>query len=82
MTQEDNTDINEYQVISIEKTTPPDGASDDNWHRYVIGKGKSRIEGKKSGSLFEVTQHAETFVEDLNSRRAKYGAMYVYGRQR
>lgn len=82
MTQEQDTNINDYQVITIEKTTPPDGAADDNWHRYVIGKGNSRIEGKKSGSLYEVTQHAETFVEDLNSRKARYGSMYVQRRQR
>jgi hypothetical protein len=43
----------------------------------VIGKGKSRIEGKKPGSLYEVTQHAETIVEDLNSRKARGGSMYV-----
>lgn len=82
MRQDEDTDINEYQVLTIEKTTPPNGASDDNWHRYVIGKGSSRIEGKKSGSLYEVTRHAETFVDDLNSRKARYGSLYVYGRQR
>jgi hypothetical protein len=82
MMQEDETDINEYHVLTIEKTTPPEGASNDNWHRYVIGKGTSRIEGKTSGSLYEVTRHAEIFVDDLNSRKARGGSMYVYGKQR
>lgn len=82
MIQEDETDINHYHILTIEKTTPPEGAPGTNWHRYVIGKGNSRIEGKKSGTLNEVTQHAETFVDDLNSRKARYGSLYVYGRQR
>jgi hypothetical protein len=82
MKQDDETYTNKYQVLMIEKTAPPEGAPDDNWHRYVIGKGSSRIECKKPGSLYEVTRHAETFAEDLNSRKAKYGSMYVYGRQR
>jgi hypothetical protein len=82
MRQDEETDINEYHVLTIEKTTPPEGSQDDTWHRYVIGKGNARIEGKKLGSLYEVTQHAETFVDDLNSRKAKYGSLYVYGRQR
>ena len=82
MRQEEEIDINHYQVLTIERTTPPEGASDDTWHRYVIGKGSSRIEGKKLGSLYEVTRHAETFVDDLNSRKARCGSLYVYGRQR
>jgi len=82
MMQEDETDINEYHVLTVEKTSPPEGAPDDNWHRYVIGKDSSRIECKKLGSLYDVTQHAETFAEDLNSRKARYGLMYVYGKQR
>jgi hypothetical protein len=47
MMQEDETDINEYHVLTVEKTTPPEGAPDANWHRYVIGKDSSRIECKK-----------------------------------
>jgi hypothetical protein len=73
----DDSDINEYNVVTVEKTTPPEDMQGDNWHRYVIGKGSSRIEGKKPGSLHDVTQHAETVVEDLNSRKAKGGSMYA-----
>jgi hypothetical protein len=73
----DDTDLIEYNVITVEKIMAPEGMPGDNWHSYVIGKGKSRIEGKKPGSLYEVTQHAETIVEDLNSRKARGGSMYV-----
>ena len=82
MMQEDDTDLNEYQVITVEKTLPPTGAPDVKWHRYVIGKGISKIEGKKPGSLQAVTQHAEAIAENLNLRKARYGKMYIYGKRR
>ena len=37
-----------YQVVSVEKTTPPEGMPGDNWHRYVIGQGSAKIEGLKN----------------------------------
>lgn len=72
-----DTDLIEFNVITVEKITTPEGMPGDCWHRYVIGKGSSRIEGKKPGSLYEVTQHAETVAEDLNSRKARGGSMYA-----
>ena len=75
--QNDETGLIEYNVITVEKTTAPEGMSGDNWCRYVIGKGGSRIEGKKPGSLHEVSRHAETVAEDLNSRKGKGGSMYA-----
>ena len=67
----------EYVVVIVEKTTAPDNMAGDNWHRYVIGQGKSKIEGKKTGSLREVTRHAETLAEDLNSRMGTGGSTYA-----
>ena len=75
--QNEDTGLIEYNVITVEKTTAPEGMSGDNWCRYVIGKGGSRIEGKKPGSLHEVSRHAETVAEDLNSRKGKGGSMYA-----
>lgn len=66
-----------YQVISVKKTTAPAGMPGDNWHRYIIGHGMSKIEGIKPGTLQAVTQHAETVVEDLNSRAGKRGSTYA-----
>ena len=57
-----------YQVVTIEKTTAPDGMSGSNWHRYIIQMGRSVIDCKKSGSLREVTEHANNVVEQINSR--------------
>ena len=69
--------IVKYHLVSVEKISPPEGMSGDNWHRYVIGQGNSRIEGKKPGTLKAVTQHAETVVEDLNSRKGRGKSVYA-----
>ncbi|WP_126454467.1 hypothetical protein [Sulfuriflexus mobilis] len=66
-----------YRVISVEKTTAPEGMTGDNWHLYVVGQGTARIEGKKPGTMKTVTAHAEAFAEDLNSRTGKGGSTYA-----
>lgn len=66
-----------YQVVTVEKTSAPDGMPGDNWHRYVIGQGTSKIEGKKPGTLKAVTEHAETVADDLNSRTSRSGSTYA-----
>lgn len=70
-----------YHLVTVEKTTPPEGMPGDNWHRYVIGQGNSRIEGTKPGSLSDVTLHAETVIEDLNSRTSRGGSTYAPRKQ-
>jgi len=75
--QENDTSIRKYRVVTVEKTTPPEGLPGDNWCRYVIGQGTSKIEGKKPGTLEDVMQHAETAVEELNSRSGKGGMTYA-----
>ena len=66
-----------FEVITVEKTTPPEGLPGDNWHRYVIGQGGSQIEGVKPGTLKAVKQHAETIADDLNARAGKGGSTYA-----
>ena len=66
-----------YQVVSVEKAATPEGLPGDNWHRYVIGQGTSKIEGIKPGTLKAVTEHAETVAEDLNSRTGRGGSTYA-----
>lgn len=66
--QEETSRKPKYRVEVVEKTTPPTGMSGDNWHRYVIGTGPSKIEGKKPGTLRAVTEHAESVAVHLNER--------------
>ena len=69
----------EYKLISVEKTDPPEGIEDGNWYRYVVGRGDSSLEGKRRGTLKQVSEHAETLAADLNSRRGI--KVIQYGRQ-
>jgi hypothetical protein len=69
-----------YHVELVEKTTSPDGLPGDNWHRYVIAQGSSKIEGKRPGSLKAVTEHVEEFTRDLNSRCGS--GVYSYARRK
>jgi len=66
-------EINEYKynVITIEKTTAPEGLLGDNWYRYVIRKGNSVMDCKKSGTLKAITEHAEHVAELINLRNVK-----------
>ena len=63
----------EYSVISVDKTTPPEGVKGGSWYRYVVGRGNSTLVGCRSGTLTEVTRHAETLASDLNSRSGRSG---------
>jgi hypothetical protein len=69
----------EYKLITVEKTDPPPGVEDGSWYRYVVGRGDSSLEGKRRGTLKQVSEHAETLAADLNSRRGI--KVIQYGRQ-
>ena len=74
--------VTTYKVISVEKTDAPKGLPGDNWHRYIIGQGGSRIEGFKPGTLSSVKEHAEAVAEDLNLRATKGNSAYASRRKR
>jgi hypothetical protein len=67
-TQEKVSEDSGYRLIKIEKTEPPEGMPDGEWYHYVIGQGRSKIEGIRPGTLKAVTRHAEDFAENLNTR--------------
>ena len=58
----------QYRVMSVEKTATPKGLPEDNWYRYVIGQGRSKIKGLRPGTLKTVTDHANAVADDLNAR--------------
>ena len=58
-----------YRVISVKKTATPEGLPEgNNWYRYVIGQGRSKIKGLRPGTMKTVTDHAKSVAEDLNAR--------------
>ena len=66
-----------YNVVSVEKTDAPEGMQGDDWYHYVIGQGSSKIEGFRTGSLKSVTQHVESYAEDLTERMRNGGSTYA-----
>jgi hypothetical protein len=66
-----------YLVMSVEESEPPQGVTSGIWYRYVIGRGNSKIEGMKSGTLATVRQHAQTVADDLNARATRGGSFYA-----
>lgn len=79
MNLEEEYTVNEdkFQVVTVEKSTPPQGMQTGSWYRYVIGQGRSKIEGVRLGTLQTVTEHARTMVDDLNSRASRSGSFYA-----
>ncbi|MDH5369396.1 MAG: hypothetical protein OEW99_05190 [Gammaproteobacteria bacterium] len=74
---EDETNRVKYQVVSVDKIVTPEGMPDGDWYCYVIGYGNSIIDGKKPGTLKNVTQHAEAVAEDLNLRSQNKKSVYA-----
>lgn len=75
----ENSAIKAYKVIIVEQIESPSGMP-GAWHRYVIQRGASKIEGLHAGELNEATEHAESFAESLNERLSK--KVVAYGSQR
>jgi hypothetical protein len=73
----EDTYTQKFRVESVEKTDAPEGLPGSDWHRYVIGQGRSKIEGLKTGTLAAVTRHAEAVADDLNLRATKGNSTYV-----
>lgn len=76
MNKEDTKD-HTYKVVTVEKSAAPKGMGGTNWHHYVIGCGDSFIEGKKTGTLKDVTEHAKELAERITARTDKHGATYT-----
>lgn len=58
-----------YCLSTVEKTAAPEDMPDDgSWYHYVVMYGASEINCVRSGTLSEVTQHANDFVTNLNAR--------------
>lgn len=75
--QEEEITNEKYRVVSVDKTTPPEGLPGKNWYHYVIGYGDSTIDGTKPGTLKGVTQHAEDVARDLNARSKSPRSQYA-----
>lgn len=68
----------EYEIVSVCPTDPPQDAEGTNWHCYVIGRGANTIRGYQRGSLQSVREEVEKIVARLNERRVgKRGRVHL-----
>ena len=70
------------EVIDVEKVNGPGGAEGDDWYRYVLARGISRITGFHRGTLAEVTEYAAESVAAFNERSLRGKSVYAYAWQR
>jgi len=67
----------DYEIVSVESTVPPEHMGGTGWHCYVIGQGTNTIRGYQQGSREIVRQSVEEIVTSLNERRlGKRGRLY------
>jgi hypothetical protein len=57
-----------FKVASVEKTDAPDGSDGQDWYRYVLDSGRSKIAGQRRGSRKDVLAYAAQCAEQLNTR--------------
>jgi hypothetical protein len=61
-----------YEIVSIRPAGPPDSATGDNWHHYVIAyDGIENFHGYRQGSIKSVTTEVEEIVAQINERHWK-----------
>lgn len=60
--------LSQFAVVSIEKTSAPEGSEGGNWYQYIVARDNSKIVGNMRGTLQQVTKYADEFVENLNNR--------------
>ena len=59
----------DYEIVSVEPTDPPEGMVGSDWHCYIIEQGRNRIRGYQQGGVKSVTRAVEEIVARLNDRR-------------
>jgi hypothetical protein len=59
----------DYRLVSILHTSPPNGTFGNDWHAYKIAQGPNMIRGYRRGTIARVTEDVEHIVASLNERR-------------
>ena len=68
----------DYEIVSVEPTDPPQDLGGTGWYCYIIGQGSNTIRGYQRGNLSAVTQAVEEIVAGLNARRyGKSGRVHL-----
>ena len=55
-----------YSIVSVRKTTPPQGQTGNDWYCYVLASAGNTIVGYRRGTLGEAKAVAEDCLVHLN----------------
>ena len=68
----------DYEIVSVEPTDPPEDMVGTDWYCYVIEQGNNTIRGYQQGNREAVRQAVEEIVARLNERRyGKRGRVHL-----
>lgn len=59
-----------FELLSINKTEPPEGSQGKDWVRYEIVQGSNVITGYRQGSIKSTKLAVEQIIVGLNERRS------------
>ncbi len=57
-----------YSLIEVEIAENPVGDEKEDWCRYVLVRGASKITGYHRGTVMETTNYANGYLAQINSR--------------
>ena len=57
-----------YYLKCVEKSAPPKGFQEGEWHRYILVRGNQEINGVRFDTLKAVTEHAKELAKTINAR--------------
>jgi hypothetical protein len=57
-----------FKVARVERADSPNSGEGTVWYRYVLDNGRSTINGRRRGTLKDVTAYATQCTEQLNER--------------
>jgi RNA recognition motif-containing protein len=71
-----------FEVTEVKKVEGPGGSGGNDWYRYVLSQGASRITGFHRGTLEEVTEYAVECGAAFNERNQSGRSTYAYARRK
>ena len=58
----------EFQLVTLERTTPPAAPISGSWYRYTIANRITEITGTRQGSKEDVSRFVRESLQRLNNR--------------
>jgi hypothetical protein len=59
-----------FELVSVQKTSAPQGSEGSDWFSYIISQGTNKITGYRQGNLTVVKESLQELIVGLNERRS------------